>query len=166
MRTLFLTFFYSGKAPVAPGTFGTLAAVPFGLVLLNYIPPVTLFLLSLFITVFSIKIINNYEKDTGIHDDKHIVIDEVVGVWIALSIAPGVMIPFETYSNLDHTLLIPIVLSVIYFRIFDILKPSFIGRIDRELSGGWGVMLDDVAAGFVAGIAAAVTWQGLLALGV
>lgn len=159
MRTLFLTFFYSGKASVAPGTFGTLAAVPFALVLLNYFPPSTLFLMALFITVFSVKIINNYEEDTGIHDDKHIVIDEVAGVFIAISVAPGLMIPFSAYAALDYPLLIPALLSVVYFRVFDIWKPSFIGRIDRELKGGWGVMLDDVAAGCVAGISSAVTWE-------
>ena len=158
MRDLFLTFFYVGKIPSAPGTFGTLAAVPFALIILAYMPSTTLFLLALFLLVFSIKIIDNYEEQTGKHDDKSIVIDEVAGVWLALSLAPGVAIPLSSYETFDPSIWIPVILSIVYFRIFDIWKPSLIGRIDKNISGGWGVMGDDIAAGFVAGVSSALTW--------
>lgn len=161
MRELLLTFFYVGRIPVAPGTFGTLAAVPFALLFLAYMPASTLFLLALLLFVAFAKLINEYEKEAGTHDEKKIVIDEVAGVWLALSIAPGKMVPWESYSQLDYSLLVPLLLSVLYFRLFDILKPSIIGRIDKEMPGGWGVMGDDIAAGFVAGLASAVSWVGL-----
>lgn len=161
MRELLLTFFYSGRAPVAPGTFGTLAALPFALIILAFMPPSTLFLLSLLLFVVFAKTITAYEQEHGSHDEKKIVIDEVAGVWLALSIAPGSMVLWQNYIDFDLKLMVPLILSVLYFRLFDIWKPSFIGRIDREVPGGWGVMGDDIAAGFVAGLASALTWSGI-----
>ncbi|KIM11002.1 MAG: phosphatidylglycerophosphatase [Sulfuricurvum sp. PC08-66] len=158
MRKLFLTFFYTGLSPKAPGTVGTFAAVPFGLLVLAYAPPSTLFLVAILVSVLAAKAITAYENETQLHDASHIVIDEAVGVWIAMAIAPGVMIPWESYSVGNEAIFIPLVLSILYFRLFDILKPSFIGRIDRDVAGGWGVMGDDIAAGFVAGITSALTY--------
>jgi len=60
--------------------------------------------------------------------------------------------------------LLHIILSFTLFRYFDIAKPSIIGRIDREVKGGLGVMGDDIIAGFAAGISSALIWQGLLKL--
>ena len=159
MRTLFLTFFYSGKSPWAPGTVGTFAGVPFALLILAYMPPSTLFLSALFLAVFSVKHIDAYESQSGIHDDKSIVIDEVAGVWLALSIAPAISIPWSSYTVLQPDIWAQVVLSIGFFRLYDIWKPSLIGRIDREVQGGWGVMGDDIAAGFVAGVSSALTWQ-------
>ncbi|MDH5464782.1 MAG: phosphatidylglycerophosphatase A [Thiovulaceae bacterium] len=164
MREFFITFFYVGKIPFAPGTFGTFAAIPFALVILMYLSPSTLFLSALLLTVVSVKFINDYEKTSQTHDEKKIVIDEVAGVWLAISIAPGLAIPVEAYQTFDLTLFIPLILSVIYFRIFDIWKPSFIGRIDRQVQGGWGVMGDDILAGLAAGISSALTYQGIIKL--
>jgi phosphatidylglycerophosphatase A len=58
-------------------------------------------------------------------------------------------------------LFIPALMSLAYFRIFDIWKPSIIGRVDQKVAGGWGVMGDDVIAGFVAGAASAITWVAI-----
>jgi phosphatidylglycerophosphatase A len=165
LRELFVTFFYVGNIPKAPGTFGSIAAMPFALAILLYLPASTLFLSGLFLLIIGAKIITQYEKDTGVHDDKRIVIDEVAGVFIAVAIAPGAMIPLEAYSHITApeglALFIPAFLSLAYFRLFDIWKPSIIGRIDREVDGGWGVMGDDIVAGFVAGVASSLTWVGL-----
>jgi len=147
MRKLFLTFFYSGLSPWAPGTAGSLAAAIVGVLLLQYIPLDTFFLITVLITVIAIKQIDIHEKESGTHDDKSIVIDEVVGLWLAFTIAS------------DHWF--QFVLCFVFFRIFDIWKPSFIGRIDRDVKGGLGVVGDDLLAGLVAGICSTATWQAI-----
>ncbi len=152
MRKLFLTLFYSGLSPKAPGTVGSFVALLLGLALLQYVHVSTLFLLALLITVVAVKQIDIYEKEVGEHDSKEIVIDELAGMWIALSIC-GI-----TQENM----LIMGALAFIYFRLFDIWKPSIIGRIDEKVDGGWGVMGDDVLAGIAGGIAAAGTYSLLI----
>ena len=148
-RKFFLTVGFSGLSPKAPGTAGSFVSLIIGLFLLEFLHPSTLFLLALLITVIAIKQIDIYEKEVGIHDGKEIVIDELAGMWIALSIC-GI-----NSSNI----VIMATLAFIYFRIFDIWKPSIIGKIDRDVKGGLGVMGDDVVAGLAAGIAAAGTYQ-------
>jgi len=138
MRRLFLTFFYSGLIPKAPGTFGSIAGVLVALPIIKFAPISTLILLTILITIIAIKEIDKEESESGIHDSSYIVIDEVVGVWIALIIG--------TQSNLA------ILLSFIFFRAFDIFKPSIIGRIDKNVKGGLGVMGDDILAGIFAGL--------------
>jgi len=149
MRKLFLTVFYSGLSPKAPGTAGSFVSLLMGLALLQYIHVSTLFLLSLLITVIAVKQIDIYEEEVGEHDSKEIVIDELAGMWIALSIS-GI-----TQDNF----IIMGVLAFIFFRLFDIWKPSIIGKIDEKVTGGWGVMGDDVIAGIAGGVAAAGTYQ-------
>ena len=145
MQKLFLTFFYSGLSPYAPGTAGSILAGIVGFIILQYFHTDTLFLLTILITLIAIKEINKYEARTNSHDDKSIVIDEVVGLWLA----------FILSSNT----LTQMLLSFIYFRIFDIWKPSLIGKIDKETKGGLGVMGDDILAGILAGICSAASWQ-------
>lgn len=146
MQRLFLTFFYTGLSPYAPGTMGSIAAAILGFVLLQYLPLDTFFLLTLLITVAGVQQINHYEKTSGTHDDKSIVIDEVAGLWLAF-----------IFSG---THIVQLVLALVFFRFFDITKPSFIGRIDREVKGGWGVMGDDLLAGVVAGVCSALVYKG------
>jgi phosphatidylglycerophosphatase A len=164
-RWFFLTVGYSGLSPKAPGTMGTLAALPLGVAVLVYLGPQTLFLAAVLITLVAIKSIDRYEAHSGIHDDKRIVIDELAGMWLALSIAPGAMFAFSDMVSWENGLALQIVLSFIFFRLYDIKKPSIIGRIDRETKGGLGVMGDDVIAGFAAGISSAMVWQILLRSG-
>ena len=166
LNWFFLTLFYSGHAPKAPGTVGTLVALPFGVAILIFLGPQTLFLLTLLITLIAIKSIDRYEAVSGIHDNQKIVIDELVGMWIALSIAPGIMFTMGDLADWNTGIAVQIVLSFILFRLYDIKKPSIIGRIDREAKGGWGVMGDDILAGFAAGISSALIWQGWLKLSI
>jgi phosphatidylglycerophosphatase A len=107
-------------------------------------------------------VIDKHEASCETHDDSRIVIDELVGMWIALAIAPGIAFTMGNLGNMSNGIAIQIVLSFIFFRIYDIKKPSLIGRIDRETKGGWGVMGDDILAGFAAGITTALVWQGIL----
>ncbi|WP_297810197.1 phosphatidylglycerophosphatase A [uncultured Helicobacter sp.] len=142
----FLTLFFSGLSPKAPGTIGTLVALPFAWAIGYYIASSTLLLLALLISVIAIQIINDYEKQGMAHDCSEIVIDELAGVWISVS-----MIGYSFFG---------LVLSFVLFRLFDIWKPSIIGRVDKEVKGGLGVMGDDLLAGFFAGL------LGLMIIGV
>ena len=148
-RKFFLTVGFSGLSPKAPGTVGSFVSLIIGLFLLEFLHPSTLFLLSLLITVIAIKQIDIYEKEVGIHDGKEIVIDELAGMWITLAIC-GI-------NSSNVLFMAPI--AFIFFRLFDIWKPSFIGKIDRDVKGGLGVMGDDVLAGIAAGIATAGVYQ-------
>jgi len=145
MRRAFLTFFYSGLSPKAPGTMGSLLALVFGVIIVRFLSLETLFLASVLLTILGIKHINAYEANGGEHDDKSIVIDEVVGMWLALV--------------LSSTTWLQIGLSFLFFRLFDIWKPSIIGRIDQNVKGGLGVIGDDIVAGLVAGVCSAGVYQ-------
>jgi phosphatidylglycerophosphatase A len=125
----------SGCAPKAPGTFGTLAAVPIYLLLVQlpvlfYIPVVLLAF------VVGIWICGKTSRDIGIHDPGGIVWDEFVGFWLTMIMAP----PGWEW----------ILAGFILFRIFDILKPFPIGLLDKRVKGGLGIMLDDLVAGIFA----------------
>lgn len=100
----------------------------------------TLFLGAIFIGLIAIAQINKEEEETKIHDSSYIVIDELVGMWLAMAI-----------SGLS---LAGVILSFIFFRIYDITKPSLIGKIDKEVKGGLGVVADDALAGVLAGLSA------------
>jgi len=141
MREFFLYGLNSGLLPKAPGTWGSIVGGVIGYFILLYLPQSTLFLLAILITLIAVKEINIYEKETSIHDDKRIVIDEIAGMWVAMSLAGGSILAT--------------ILSFIYFRILDIKKPSIIGKIDEKVDGGWGVMGDDLVAGIFAGIMSA-----------
>ena len=159
MNWFFLTVGYSGLFPKAPGTMGTLASLPLGVAILLYFGPQTLFLAALLITLMAIKSINRYEATSHNHDDSRIVIDELAGMWFALSIAPGIGFDMAALMDWKNGIAFQIILSFLFFRFYDIKKPSIIGRIDREAKGGLGVMGDDIVAGFAAGISSAIVWQ-------
>jgi len=164
MNWFFLTVGFSGLFPKAPGTMGTLVSLPLGMLILIYFDVNTLFLATLLISIIAIKVINTYEQESGNHDDSRIVIDELAGMWLALSIAPAFGVALNEVGELSNGFLIQSLLAFVLFRYFDITKPSIIGRIDREAQGGVGVMGDDIIAGVAAGILTAVLWQGYLQL--
>ncbi|MBP7742416.1 MAG: phosphatidylglycerophosphatase A [Aliarcobacter sp.] len=149
LRKFFLTVGFSGLSPKAPGTVGSFVSLILGLLLLEFLHVSTLFLLSLLVTVIAVKQIDIYEKEVGTHDSSEIVIDELAGMWIALSIC-GIN---------NSNMIIMAILAFVFFRIFDIWKPSIIGKIDRDVKGGLGVMGDDVVAGIAAGVASAGVYQ-------
>ncbi|MFP6153228.1 phosphatidylglycerophosphatase A [Helicobacter pylori] len=139
LRACFLTLFFSGYSKKAPGTIGSLVALLLGLPVLIFSAN-TLFLGAIFVGLIAIAQIDKEEEETKIHDSSHIVIDELVGMWLAMAI-----------SGLS---LAGVVLSFIFFRIYDITKPSLIGKIDKEVKGGLGVVADDALAGVLAGLSA------------
>ena len=160
----FLSVLYSGKSPKAPGTAGSALSVLLGLPILLYSAQ-TLFLLACLLGIIAVREIDKWEAYSGKHDEKWIVIDELVGVWLAMSILcygnPSLWLTIDKSADIWLTMstlwheghFAHIMLAFVLFRVFDIWKPSIIGRIDRKLKGGLGVVLDDVAAGIVAGIA-------------
>ena len=151
MRELFLTFFYSGLLPKAPGTYGTIAGAIVGVGILTIAPVSTLLLLTILLTIIAIKEIDKEERESGIHDASKIVIDEVAGIWLAFTLSS------ETWLQ--------IILSILFFRLYDIWKPSIIGKIDRDIDGGLGVMGDDIIAGIFAGLSSSIIYGALLKMG-
>ncbi|WP_120875219.1 phosphatidylglycerophosphatase A family protein [Helicobacter pylori] len=139
LRACFLTLFFSGYSKKAPGTIGSLVALLLGLPVLIFSAN-TLFLGAVFIGLIAIAQIDKEEEETKRHDSSYIVIDELVGMWLAMAI-----------SGLS---LAGVILSFIFFRIYDITKPSLIGKIDKEVKGGLGVVADDALAGVLAGLSA------------
>ncbi|EPZ70052.1 membrane protein [Helicobacter pylori UM038] len=137
LRACFLTLFFSGYSKKAPGTIGSLVALLLGLPVLIFSAN-TLFLGAIFIGLIAIAQIDKEEEESKIHDSSYIVIDELVGMWLAMAI-----------SGLS---LAGVILSFIFFRIYDITKPSLIGKIDKEVKGGLGVVADDALAGVLAGL--------------
>ena len=132
--------FGSGLAPKAPGTFGTLAAIPV-VWLAQQTGSWGYLALTLLAVVAGIGICSYTAKAMGEHDSPAIVWDEIAGYMVAF-----IGLPF-TWQNL--------LLAFILFRLFDIAKPGPIGWCDRKLHGGLGIMADDV----VAGVATAITLQ-------
>ncbi|GAA9652815.1 phosphatidylglycerophosphatase A [Helicobacter pylori] len=137
LRACFLTLFFSGYSKKAPGTIGSLVALLLGLPILIFSAN-TLFLAAVLIGLIAIAQIDKEEEESKIHDSSYIVIDELVGMWLAMAI-----------SGLS---LASVILSFIFFRIYDITKPSLIGKIDKEVKGGLGVVADDALAGVLAGL--------------
>ncbi len=148
MQKLFLTFFYCGLSPKAPGTVGTLGGAVVAFFILQYFSLQTLALLTILISIVGVTEIDKYESKSNTHDDKSIVIDEVAGIWL-------------TFILSNATSIFQMFLGFIFFRIFDIWKPSLIGKIDKNAKGGLGVIGDDLLAGVIAGICSAGVYQFL-----
>ncbi|WP_257292455.1 phosphatidylglycerophosphatase A [Endozoicomonas sp. ONNA1] len=125
----------SGLSPVAPGTFGTVAAIPFYL-MFQYLPLWNYFLVLVVSIVLGIWLCGKTSKDLGVHDHPGIVWDEFVGYWITMLAAP---------CGWEWVLT-----GFILFRIFDIWKPWPIGWLDKKVHGGLGIMIDDIVAGIFA----------------
>jgi phosphatidylglycerophosphatase A len=122
----------SGLAPKAPGTVGTLAAIPIYM-LLNQLPLAGYALALIVAFGFGVWICEKTAHDLGVHDHGGIVWDEFVGFWITMFVAPP-----EWWW---------IVVGFFLFRFFDIVKPFPISWLDRHVKGGLGIMLDDAVAG-------------------
>lgn len=125
----------SGLAPIAPGTAGTLAAVPFAWGLAALSPAAYLFIV-LAAFALGVYVCGRTSRDLGVHDHGGIVWDEFVGYWITMYMAP----PGPGWLIAGFAL----------FRLFDVWKPWPIRIFDAHVPGGLGIMLDDVLAGLYA----------------
>ena len=127
--------FGSGLSPYAPGTAGTLAAVPLYL-LLSTLNPIVYLLITLASVMLGVFLCDRTSKALGVHDHAAIVWDEFAGFFITMLFVP--------------VSLTTVILGFCLFRVFDILKPWPASVIDTRMQGGLGVMLDDVVAGIYA----------------
>lgn len=134
--------FGAGFAPKAPGTVGTLVAIPLYL-LLRELPPA--YYAGVVLAMFGVGVLlcRIVETRFARHDHPSIVWDEIVGYLIAMFLAPRGWFW--------------VALGFALFRLFDIWKPFPIGAVDRRMRGGFGVMLDDALAGVAAGAVLQVT---------
>ncbi|MGC9324752.1 MAG: phosphatidylglycerophosphatase A family protein [Desulfomonilia bacterium] len=138
------SFFGAGYSPVAPGTVGTLATVPLYLLIRRWSLGAYVIFLTILVGI-GIVVSGVMEQAWG-KDPSRVVIDEVCGLLIALIRRPA------RWTD--------ILLAILLFRAFDILKPPPIGILDREIHGGLGIMADDLAAGAVSAlILALATWK-------
>ncbi len=122
--------FYTGYLPIASGTWGSLAALIIFLIPGFENPSIMIFMISLFILI-GVPIATKFELIYG-KDPKECTIDEVVGMWISL-----LFIPKKIWW---------IIIAFLVWRALDILKPFPANKLEN-IKGGWGIMLDDIAAG-------------------
>ena len=132
------SWFGFGFIKPAPGTWGSLAAIPFGLIIYEFGGAPALAIAVIIVTIIGLWAADKFDKAMDGHDSKMIVIDEVAGQWIAL--IPAALNPLL------------IIIAFITFRFFDILKPYPISFIDKKVKGAWGVMGDDIIAGIFAAL--------------
>lgn len=132
---LIAAWFGAGFIPFAPGTWGSLAALPFtaGAYSLGIIPS---FLFLVLITFISIWISGAASKILNSEDPSPVVIDEVAGIFVTMFLLP------ISWTS--------VIAGFTLFRFFDILKPFPVGLIDRKIKGGTGIVLDDLMAGVYA----------------
>ena len=144
--------FGSGLAPKAPGTFGTLAAIPCYLLIALLPLPAQIVVVLLSFAV-GIYLCDYTAEALGVHDHPGIVWDEFVGYWLTMLVVPAMGIDLN---------ILWIVVGFVFFRFFDIVKPWPIRLADKHVSGGFGIMLDDVLAGVYSAIC---LWLVILWLG-
>jgi phosphatidylglycerophosphatase A len=125
-----------GLAPVAPGTVGSLAALPVWWFWLAELPLLQQMAITVVAALLSIWIVARACRAAAVGDAPQIVLDEVVGQWLALIAAPKT--------------LWALLLGFVLFRFFDIVKPPPVRWVDRHLGGGFGVVADDLLAGVLA----------------
>ncbi len=146
----FIAFgFGSGTIPFAPGTCGTLMAIPLYLLIRDL--PLAVYLGILMVSIVAgVWVCDVTEKQLGIHDYKGIVWDEVCGYGVTMLAAP------QGWQW--------VVLGFFLFRLFDIWKPWPIGWLDKYVQGGFGVMIDDVLAGVYAWVVLQLLYHIIRAL--
>jgi len=125
----------AGLTPRAPGTAGTVVAIPFALLLWNLAPPWPWLVLGA-LFLLGVHVCGAASRGLGVHDHPAIVLDEMVGYWLSVACVP------LTWPWL--------LAAFVLFRLFDIFKPWPIRALDRKVSGGFGIMLDDVFAALYA----------------
>lgn len=127
--------FGSGAFPVAPGTAGTVVAALVYLALSHLTLPIYL-AFTLVFSVFSIWLLNKLSREIGVHDHPGMCLDEFAGFFVTMIAAPSGWLW--------------ILLGFVLFRLFDIWKPWPISWLDEHVHGGFGMVIDDIAAGLLA----------------
>ena len=144
LSSLIATFFYSGKAPVAPGTVGSLATLPLAFVLSYYFGLTGIVCGIIISFVLGLASISQVLK-TSKHDPSYVVIDEVVGQLLAFILIAD-NLQYDSHSGFLY------LLGFMLFRLFDITKPQPAKWADKKVRNALGVMLDDIFAGAYAAV--------------
>ena len=132
-----------GMVPIAPGTFGSITAWIIFVYLSHFISMINMLILTILFFILSIWICSEASKDLENKDHKSIVIDELVGMWIAL-------LPVLVIANSQYERTVYALAALILFRFFDILKPFPISYFDKNYKNGFGIVIDDVISGLIA----------------
>lgn len=163
MRRLVLSFFGAGYLRPAPGTWGSLAALPAAWAIHTVAGPIALIVGAALLYVVGVWLTAQETASGDDHDPSWIVIDEVVGQWIAL--LPVSLGAYSAGVEM-HRLWPGFVVAFVFFRLFDVWKPWLVGQADQR-GDATGVMLDDVWAGLFAAIvvvlSAALAHAGFIA---
>jgi len=151
---LLATWFYCGYAPKAPGTAGSLAALAIAWLLHEYagVPPLGFVILALALLGPAIWAADVTARETGLKDPQIVVVDEVVGQWIAIAGASYAQSGFHWHATMDWKTWCA---AFVLFRAFDIWKPPPVRRLE-QIPGGAGIVLDDVMAGIYAALVLSV----------
>ena len=149
LNKLISTFFYTGFLRPAPGTWGSVAGMILAFILLNTIDLFTFCLILLFTTLVGFWATKHYiQHNSEKSDPSEVVIDEVIGQWIAV-LPIGFTLKVTEFSSKELWLVW--LWAFISFRFFDIIKLGLVGWADN-LGGALGVLLDDMLAGIGAGL--------------
>ncbi len=133
------TWFYSGLIPFAPGTFGSVAALPFAWLILERTGQIGLAIATIIVFIVGLMTTKAYVAETGKTDPGEVVVDEVVGQWIVC------------LAIIDNQHPGQYMLALLAFRVFDIMKPWPVTIFDKR-HDEFGVMMDDVVAGIMGAV--------------
>jgi len=136
--------FGSGLSPYAPGTMGTLVAIPLYL-LIGELELIFYLMIILAGFLLGVYLCHYTSKALGVHDHGGIVWDEIIGYWITM-----IAVPAMTWQW--------ILAGFVFFRFFDIVKPWPVKLADKRVPGGFGIMIDDVLAGLYAFACMQISW--------
>ncbi len=138
LNRIFATWFGLGLAPKAPGTFGTLGAIPLFWLLATRLEPVPYLAATVIFSALAIVVAHIHELYSPGHDEPQFVMDEVAGFLVTMAWVPATPLAIAA--------------GFVIFRFFDIVKPFPISYIDRKVQGGVGTVADDLVAGILGNV--------------
>lgn len=138
VNRLFATWFGLGLIPLAPGTFGTLGAIPLFYLLATQLDAMAYLAATVVFSALTILVAHIYELQSPGHDEPQFVMDEVAGFLVTMALVPATPMAM--------------VVGFLVFRALDIVKPFPISYIDRKVQGGVGTVADDLVAGILGNV--------------
>ena len=147
------TFFGIGLLPLAPGTWGSLAALFLFYIMIFFQLSLSLYSLLLAVIIITAIIVCYFaSSELSVKDHQSIVIDEVAGAGVSFMFLPALGLYDFSSANWSESSFLAAALLLVLFRLFDILKPHPISFVDKRFKSGFGIVLDDLLAGVFAGL--------------